>query len=105
MSTLRVNNIESYTPSQPLNINDGIQLSGSTVVNYKSVALGRNTSARNNGVAIGYNTIAGGPSGTGGGPSGDQLYNFAQGFGAKAYGNYSHVEGFYTVTNHPYAPR
>ena len=40
MSTLRVNNLESYTPGNPLNINDELQMTGSTATGAKSVAFG-----------------------------------------------------------------
>lgn len=103
MSTLRVNNIESYSSLPKINVNDGIQLSGSTSVSNKAVALGRGTTARYGGVAAGLNTIAGGPSGAGVGPSGDQSYNFAHGQSTQAYGNYSHAEGYKTQTNFDYA--
>lgn len=103
MSTLRVNNIESYSSIPKINVNDGIQLSGSTSTGNKAVALGRGTIARNYGVAAGLNTVAGGPSGAGVGPSGDQTYTFAQGRSTQAYGNFSHAEGYSTQTNFDYS--
>jgi hypothetical protein len=40
MSTLKVNNLESYTPGNPLNVNDELQMTGSTASGNKSVAFG-----------------------------------------------------------------
>jgi len=56
MSLLKVNTIQSYTDSEPLVINDELQLSGSTASGSKSVALGQNNNANALGsVAMGQN--------------------------------------------------
>jgi len=55
MSTLRVNNLESYTPGNPLNVNDELQMTGSTASGDKSVAFGNQNIASSS-----YSTVVGG---------------------------------------------
>lgn len=87
MSLLKVNTIQSYTDSEPLVINDELQLSGSTASGSKSVALGQNNNANALGsVAMGRNnTIEG-------------SYAVTTGYAVTASSAYSYAGGLFTET-------
>jgi len=73
MSTLKVNNIESFTGANPVTINDELQISGSSATGLKSFSHGQTT------IASGINT-------------------HAEGLSTKASGSYSHAEGRQTLS-------
>ena len=112
MSNLKVNNIESYTGTSPVSINDSVVFSGSiggTAANYipnevnGAFAHGLGVSASGQishaeGVytkATGVGSHAEGYITTSSGG-----YSHAEGFTTRAEGNYSHAEGYYTTASH-----
>ncbi len=91
MSTLKVNNIESFTGASPVTINDQLITSGSTASGVGAVAFGSQTSATGpRSYAEGFNTTAEGNS------------SHAEGSTTTATGNYSHAEGQGTIASASY---
>lgn len=92
MSTLRVNTIESFTTADALNLNDKVQISGSTASGANAFSHGRET------VADGFASHAEGQ-----GASTTGSYAHAEGRFTSAFGSNSHAEGNLTVTRAAYS--
>ena len=103
MSTIKVNNIESYTPGNPLNVNDELQITGSSATGAKSFSHGLKTTASGD-----FSHAEGDRSKASSGSyahaegtltDAKGIGTHAEGYQTVALGAQSHAEGYYTVTS------